>query len=100
MAYSIKAPEQRFLEVYIGESETPKKVPLAGSLPAPWLIRINSVSKLPEDARGAAWFELYYELFREYIGSDVERMTADQINALAEAWGDANNDEEGATPGE
>lgn len=100
MAYTIGKPKQQYLDVYVGEAKRPKRVPLAGSLPAPWLIRHNKVAKLPEDERGAAWFEFFYELFRNYVGPQVDNMTADQLNELADAWADATGDEQGATPGE
>lgn len=100
MAYNIKAPEQRYLEVYVGDSDKPKKVPLADSLPAPWLIRINHTAKLPEDERGRAWFELYYDLFRHYVGPEVDAMTSKQLNELAEAWEKATEEQDGTTPGE
>lgn len=100
MAYNIGKPEVQYLDVYVADAKRPKRVPLAGSLPAPWLIRHNKVASLPEDERGAAWFEFFYDLFRAYVGPQVDQMTADQLNELAEAWGDATEAEQGATPGE
>lgn len=100
MAYTIEKPEVQYLDVYVADAKRPKRVPLAGSLPAPWLIRHNKVASMPEDERGAAWFEFFYDLFRAYVGSQVDQMTADQLNELAEAWGDATEAEQGATPGE
>lgn len=100
MAYKISKPQQQYLDVYVGDAKRPKRVPLAGSLPAPWLIRHNKVAQLPDEQRGAAWFEFYFDLFHAYVGKEVELMTADQLNELAEAWADATTDEQGATPGE
>lgn len=100
MAYRISKPKQQFLDVYVGDAKRPKRVPLAGSLPSPWLIRHNKVASLPDEQRGAAWFEFYYDLFHAYVGKEVELMTADQLNELAEAWADATTDDQGATPGE
>ena len=100
MAYTIKPTELSYLDVYVGTNKRPRRVPTAGSLPAPWLIRHNKIAQLPEDQRGAAWFEFFYELFREYVGPQVDSMTADQLNQLAEAWGDATEDKDGATAGE
>lgn len=100
MAYTIGKPNQQFLDVYVGDAKRPKRVPLAGSMPAPWLIRHNKITTMPEDERGAAWFEFYFDLFRAYVGPQVEQMTADQLNELAEAWADATANEQGATAGE
>jgi hypothetical protein len=100
MAYTIGKPKQQFLDVYVGDAKRPKRVPLAGSMPAPWLIRHNKITTMPEDERGAAWFEFYYDLFRAYVGPQVEQMTADQLNELAEAWADAIANEQGGTAGE
>ena len=100
MAYTIGKPEVQYLDVYVADAKRHKRVPLAGSLPAPWLIRHNKVASMPEDERGAAWFEFFYELFRAYVGPQVDQMTSDQLNELAEAWGDATEAEQGATPGE
>ena len=101
MSFTIPAPAQKYLEVYLGESKQPKRVPVAGSLPAPWLIRINKTQRIKDAAeREGAWFELFYDLFRAYLGADVDLMTANQINELAEAWSSAGEEQDGATEGE
>ena len=101
MAYEIKAPEQKYLEVYLGDSDKPKRVPLAESLPATWLIRINRVNKIKDESeQNREWFELFYDLFREYLGPVVDAFTASQLNELSEAWSNANEEESGATAGE
>lgn len=100
MAYTIGKPKLQYLDVYVEGQKRPKRVPLAGSLPAPWVIRYNKVSQMPEDQRGAGYFEFFYDLFLAYVGKEVESMTSDQLNQLAEAWGDITEDEQGANPGE
>ena len=100
MAYHIKPAEVQYLEVYVGDAKRPKRVPTAGSLPAKWLIRHAEVSALPDEQRGAAWFRFFYDLFREYVGEAVDSMTAEQLNQLAEAWGEVTEEQDGATPGE
>ena len=101
MAYRIAPPDIQYLEVYLNEEKKDaKRVPTAGSLPAPWLIRYNRVATLPDDERGAAYFEFFYDLFHHYVGEKVELMTADQLNQLAEAWAGDTEEQDGATPGE
>ena len=97
MPYKIEPTKAKFLEVYVGDAKRPKKVPLAGSLPAPWILRINKTRALPDEVRGAAWFELLYALFREYVGPQVDQMTGDQLTELSDAWAEANEEEDGAS---
>lgn len=100
MSYRIPEREPKYLEVYIGNAKQPRRVPLMSSLPAPWVLRVNAIRKADEDERGMAWFEFAYELFREFVGPQVDKLTSDEINDLFEAWSDANQEQDGAEAGE
>lgn len=101
MAYTIKPDDSKYLEVCFDGDERPKRVPTAGSLTVPWLIRYNKIAEIrDEDKRNAATFEYFYELFRQYLGNKVDLLTSDQFNELIEAWGGETEEQEGVTPGE
>lgn len=100
MAYHIQPTEMHYMEVYIDGAKQPALIPTGGSLPAKWLIRQNHITDLPDEERGAAWFEFFYDLFREYLGAVVDLMTSEQLNQLAEAWGSETTEQDGAEPGE
>lgn len=100
MSFRIPAQEPRYMEVYLGNRKTPKRVPLMASLPVKWILRVNAIRRQPEEDQGLAWFEFAVDFFREYVGAEVDNMTAEQVNALFEAWDDANEAEDGASAGE
>jgi len=103
MEHSIESGEVRYLEVHIEGKRQPKRVPLASCLPVPRVVELGEIDALAAsgdpsaNARAMRWF---YDLFREYVGADVDRITAEQFGALVTAWRDATEQDSGATPGE
>lgn len=103
MEHSIESGEIRYLEVHIEGRKQVKRVPLASCLPVPRVVELGEVDALAASgdptasARAMRWF---YDLFREYVGADVDRLTAEQFGELTNAWREATERDSGATPGE
>lgn len=104
MSYRIPKPDGKCLEVYIGDRKTPKRVPLMSCLPVKWVLKANAIRRTAGDdqeAAGMLWFEFACQMFADYIGQEtVDRMTAEQINALFEAWNAENEEQDGTGAGE
>ena len=124
MAFEIKPKERHYLEVNFRVPEgTPKahaieeeveledgtvtvetawyvtySVPLADSLPMPWLMRLNELRKDEDDELSKVAF--FYDFFRIYCGSAIDVLTLEELGELINAWNDATEGETGATPGE
>lgn len=100
MDYRIPEQEPRYMEVYLGKRKAPRRVPLMACLPVKWILKVNAIRRQPEEDQGLGWFEFAVSFFSEYVGPEVEEMTAEQVNALFEAWDEANKAEDGASAGE
>lgn len=100
MSYTIQRDPAKVLVVeYPGRGEV-GRVPLASSLPMPWMLRHNALSRMPEDERANGVVEFFYDLFKRYCGNVVDELTMDEMGALIEAWGNATEDAEGVSAGE
>ena len=74
------------------------RVPLADSLPMPWLVRFNELRRDEDDEFAKASF--FYDLFRAYCGATVDALTIGELGQLISAWNDATMEDTGANPGE
>lgn len=97
MAFEMKPSDRHFLEVEI-EGHGTSRVPLADSLPLPWVVRLNELRKDEEDEFAKVAF--FYDLFRAHCGAAVDVLTLEELGQLINAWNDATVDETGANPGE
>lgn len=102
MEHSIEAGERKYLEVHVAGRKQPKRVPLVSSLPIPKVIELGEISAQDEDdpASKVATLRWFYELFREHVGPDIDRLDAEQFGQLVNAWKDASEAESGTTLGE
>lgn len=97
MAFELKPAEKHYLEVEIQGHGT-SRVPLADSLPMPWLVRFNELRRNEDDEFAKVSF--FYDLFRAYCGAPVDVLTIDELGQLISAWNDATMEDTGANPGE
>lgn len=101
MEHTIDQGEVRYLEVHVQGRKQPKRVPLAACLPVPRIVELGDIEAMGDTPEAqAASMRWFYALFREYVGADIDRLTAEQFGALMQAWRDASTEDSGATPGE
>ena len=100
MAYKFKRQKLKVWELSFSDEGTTYTVPLVSSLPQPWVLRINRITTLPEDERGPAWIQFACDLFEEYLGDVAKTLTLEEVSTLFDAWNEANEEADGATPGE
>lgn len=79
----------------IGESKKVYKMPLAASMPASTILRLQKSYQQGE----AEAFEAQIEILRTYIGDIVDTLTAGDIRDIFDAWREESADQ-GAEPGE
>lgn len=102
MEHIIEGGDTRCLEVHVKGRKGAKRVPLAACLPIARVVELGDIEAMgPEDlAAQAASLRWFYQLFREYVGADIDRIDAEQFGVLVEAWREASQEDSEATPGE
>lgn len=98
--FKLKTDRKRSFEFEIDGVK--HSTPTAGELPMRWIERfIEAYGIEDENERGGAIMLLLRDFFGEYVGSDViGELSTDEFNSLCEAWNEATEDADGATPGE
>ena len=83
MEHSIEAGERKYLEVHVAGRKQPKRVPLAACLPVPRIVELGDIEAMVDTPEAqAASMRWFYALFREYVGADIDRLTADKGNEI------------------
>ena len=90
----------RCLGVHIDGQEKPVLVPLLTELPRARFRALTKAMATINDG-DADGDEVVDEFFAEYLGRDVvDAMKQSEYNALIQAWGEASQEDAGATLGE
>lgn len=79
----------------LGNSKKVYNIPLAASMPATLILKMQEAYKEGE----AAAFAFQLDLLKKYIGDAADNLTAGDVRDIFNAWA-ADSAEQGAEPGE
>lgn len=79
--------EKTTFDFQVEGSETVYHLPLFMALPLAQLREFTAVAAIPEGAaRDLAAIDVQLDTLRAYMGEDADKLTAEQVHAIFEAW--------------
>ena len=84
-----------FMAFTLGDAKKVYKIPLAASMPADAILKLQEAY----NEGAAAAFRYQLDLLRKYMGDAVEKLTAGDISDIYKAW-EEESGTQGAEPGE